>query len=332
MPSIYQRNGRWYLSYFVKGRQVRVSLRTKDERIAQDALDKIDAQKRLGILGLPNRYSPAVAELFTDYAEWEKEHRAPRTATDTKYHYDRDIGPMLGDRSAASLGQRDVDELVAAMRKRGYGTRTINLRLETLRKVLRRAKRVGEIGEIPVDVQLLPQPRALPRYLTPQQFGALRGVLGPVHMARAEFAALTGIPDSELGRLAWANVDLEGRVVRYCRGKTSREIVVPLNARAVEIAEERQKKFGRGAYVFGGIKTLRDVLRRAGKALGFRVTPHMLRHTFATSLLSRGVPIEHVSDLLGHTSLGVTRIYARVLPDYLRAAVNRLDEQHKPGT
>jgi len=65
--------------------------------------------------------------------------------------------------------------------------------------------------------------------------------------------------------------------------------------------------------------------RTASRLSGINITPHMLRHTFATHLLSRGVPLAHVKALLGRQDQTTTEIYARVIPDYLRSTVGTLD-------
>ena len=67
------------------------------------------------------------------------------------------------------------------------------------------------------------------------------------------------------------------------------------------------------------------VMKAAGQADIVRhVTPHKLRHTFATRLLAKGADLLEIKDLLGHASVGTTQIYAAALPERLRGAVERL--------
>ncbi len=327
MPELFQhKNGTWYIRYGENGRKVWKSLRTREENKAKEFFKKLDAKHTLGILGLSHQNNPRLSELFTEYLPFSKAHKSPRTYRDTEMHIRLFLEPALGHIRAMDLTPKHVEDLIGQMKSAGYGSRTIDLRLETLRKVLRRAERNRMIPRMPVTIQLIREPRQLPRYVTPASLEKWLSNLTPEHRLRAELSFNTGISDRDLGKLTWDNFNRELRLITYKRPKTKKPIPIPLNARAMEILDilEAQKQ---GPYIFKGIASVTKAYTTASRKSGVKVTPHMLRHTFATSLLSKGTPIGHVSKLLGHGDISTTQIYADVLPEYLRNAVATLDNK-----
>lgn len=142
---------------------------------------------------------------------------------------------------------------------------------------------------------------------------------------RAVIEICTGIPDSELARMTWKdNYSEEMGVLKYKRKKTGIEIVVKLNKWALEaIAELR--RIQRGPFIFKGVKYARRAYEVASANSGIKVTPHMLRHSFATWALSDGIGIERVKEALGHASSTTTQIYARVMPQFLAETTGAID-------
>lgn len=149
---------------------------------------------------------------------------------------------------------------------------------------------------------------------------------------------LLGLRVSEICKLEVGDVDLERRTVAIRHAKGDRDRVQPIPARLVD---ELHRWLGdrREGPVFpsprgGGRLSSRAVqrlMKRLGKTAGLagidtprKITPHKLRHTYATNLLERGATIREVQDLLGHSSVATTEIYTHVLPDRMRAAVDRL--------
>jgi integrase/recombinase XerD len=152
--------------------------------------------------------------------------------------------------------------------------------------------------------------------------------------ALLEVMYATGLRVSEVAALTGTQVRLEEGFVTVL-GKGGKERVVPLGRRAKEalveyLGSERPRLLGGRAspYVFvrpGGKALSRQsiwkLVRRRARAAGVhqRVTPHTLRHTFATHLLGGGADLRVVQALLGHADIGTTQIYTHVAPERLRA-------------
>jgi integrase/recombinase XerC len=136
----------------------------------------------------------------------------------------------------------------------------------------------------------------------------------------------SGLRIGELAVLRWEDIDLAERWVRI-QGKGNKERMVPLGSYAVRALKElgRKDRSG-GSYVFpGGEKghiserTINRIVKRAARQAGLSgVTPHMLRHSFATHMLEGGASLRVLQDLLGHESLITTQRYLTVTAEHLK--------------
>ena len=339
MPKLFKEdNGIYYIDYRVGGRRHRHSLHTDNKELAKTIFEDLLTRHTLGILGIAPLKNPLLTDLFNEYLLYCKANRSPRTYRDTKLHVDKFLSPVFCNVRVNDLTEKHVEDLISQMRGRTvkddagkeiaapYHVRTINLRLETLRKILRRAVSVKDIERLPFNIKLLPCQRSLPKYVTPEQFKKWLKELDSNHRKRATLSANTGISDGDLATLLWEDYDPKLSLLRLRRPKTGRTIAIPLNFMAMSTIKALRKQAD-GPYIFSGVKSVKRAYRTASKNSGVNITPHMLRHTFATELLSKGAPLAHIQALLGHADQKTTEIYARVIPEYLRATVAKLDKQ-----
>jgi integrase/recombinase XerD len=150
--------------------------------------------------------------------------------------------------------------------------------------------------------------------------------------ALLEFAYSTGLRVSEVCRLTLEQLDFERRLVRV-RGKGRKERIVPFGRRASQVVsvylDEGRPLMMKGvgqAFVFlnnrgnalSRVGFWKILKRRASQAgLPSEVTPHTLRHSFATHLIEGGADLRAVQELLGHSSISTTQIYTKLDMDYL---------------
>jgi integrase/recombinase XerD len=250
----------------------------------------------------------------------------------------------IGDPADASEG--DISAFVAHLSSieyrpgRGYRASSVARALAAVRSFHRFLVLEGETAADPAEGVARPKvPRNLPRPLTVDEVAALLdapGSDGPAALRdRAILETLygAGLRISELVALDVDDVDLDEGSVR-ATGKGSKQRIVPLGRFAVRalqayLTRARPSMAGprtRGALFLnrrGGRLTrqgctniIRSMARRAG--IRKRVTPHMLRHSFATHLLEGGADVRVVQELLGHASLSSTQIYTLVTGDRLR--------------
>jgi integrase/recombinase XerD len=250
-----------------------------------------------------------------------------------------------GMRSPARLGPGEVRVHLAALAEGGLSARSQARALAAVRGFTRFLALRGVLtDDVLRNVRIRRPPARLPRALGTGEVGSLlaepseKQRRGLRDRALLELLYACGLRVSEAITLRGAQVDLSAGFVTVL-GKGGKERVVPLgrHARAaLEAYLQRERpKLLRGRpspFVFlgpGGRPLTRQavwklVRRRALAAgLGRRVSPHTLRHTFATHLLTGGADLRIVQTLLGHADIGTTQIYTHVAPSRLREVHRR---------
>jgi integrase/recombinase XerC len=230
---------------------------------------------------------------------------------------------------------KDVDHLVirsflARLHTNGVKKVSASRKLASLRAFFRFLCREGVLERNPARLLRSPRlERRIPGRLEEEEVAVLLDVPGDgdaALRARALFELLyaTGIRCSELVGLDLPEVDFDARTVRVL-GKGSKERIVPFGLRAADAiqaylpARSRTKPREDALFVNakGGRLTdrsVRDILGRrvAQVASAHKISPHTLRHAFATHLLERGADLRAIQELLGHASLSTTQRYTQV--------------------
>ena len=240
--------------------------------------------------------------------------------------------------TAATL-RRYLGALAAA----GLSARTAARRLSALRQFHRFLVQEGVRPDDPTELLDAPRlPASLPRLLSETEVDALLAAAAArpterqavLMRAALEMLYATGLRISEL--LALPRAALAGdAALLLIRGKGGRERIVPLSDAAREAAAPLLAASGR--WLFPGRDPRRPMTRQGfAQALKLvaldagldaaRVSPHVLRHAFASHMLARGADLRSLQLLLGHADIATTQIYTHVLADRLQ----RLVEQHHP--
>lgn len=238
----------------------------------------------------------------------------------------------------------DVRRYLSQLRGRGLAARSAARALAALRSLFRFLVAVGARGGDPTEELESPRLlRSLPHYLTFEQVEALLAAppldtpLGVRDRAMLETLYATGVRVSELVGLKLANVRLDPGFVRL-QGKGSKERLVPLGSSARGwiaryLEDVRPRHDGqRAAEVFltargepltrqGFWYAMKKYGRRAG--ITTRLSPHVVRHSFATHLLEHGADLRAVQALLGHSDISTTEIYTHVTRERLKQLYDR---------
>jgi integrase/recombinase XerC len=246
----------------------------------------------------------------------------------------------------AAPGPRDVRDFVIEAQRR-FGRRTLHNHASGLRTFYRYWMREGKLARNPFTGVPLPKlEKALPKFLTESQM--LRLLAGPEKLraeeAISEFAALRdrlvlevlyggGLRVSEAVALRYGDVDLATGSARVL-GKGRKERICPLGDAAMAVLrrfrDTQARRTGPADPVLvterQGSMTPADIQRLVKKYLALAdlpmdITPHKLRHSYATHLLNAGADLRSVQELLGHASLTTTQIYTHT-------SVARLKEIH----
>jgi integrase/recombinase XerD len=281
-------------------------------------------------------------EQFRDYLALEG-----GASAHTVTNYVRDVRRLAG--YAATKGARRPEavtgtllrEFVYALKDLGLAPATIRRQISAVRTYYRYLVGEGHAARDPSDRLESPrQWRRLPTVLSLPEIERLLAApnadepLAVRDGALLEFAYATGARVSEVVGLKLQDVLYEDGLARLF-GKGSKERIVPVGRRALgavalyarEIRPRLDKGNGRGRVFLNARGTPLSrvgawgIIKRAARLAGLskRVTPHTLRHTFATHLLEGGADLRAVQEMLGHADLATTQLYTHVDRDYLRS-------------
>lgn len=295
-----------------------------------------------------NAYDHAVTR-FLDYLQ-DQRHVSAQTLrayssdlaqfreTLTARHRDRLPGPERLDALA-------VRGFVARLHNEGLAKSSVARKLSTVRSFLKHAVRLGVIDTSPAEGIPTPkQSKLLPKNLTVDEvFALLDRITGDDTAARRdrallEFLYATGLRVGELAALDLDDVDQSGGLVRVL-GKGNKERIVPFGRKAsvsllawLSASEPLRRRGGDGNALFLNLRgtrltdrSVRRILDRRilEAAITARISPHGLRHTFASHMLGAGADLRAIQELLGHASLSTTQRYTHVGVEALMAVYDK---------
>ena len=280
-------------------------------------------------------------EKFINYLKVEKNSSAH---TITNYLVDlKAFEQFLGEKEITSIDHLMLRKFLAEMRARNYAKRTIARKLASLRSFFRFMYREGHSKANPITAIATPKlDKKLPIVLDEGKVAKLLqcppedDVFGLRDRALLETIYSAGIRVSELVGLDVRDVDLIAEVIKVF-GKGSKERMVPIGAPAASAIRRYLDKRGeakardKNAVFLGKNGTrLRDrsVRRIVDKhmhacSLAEHISPHSLRHSFATHMLDRGADLRSVQELLGHANLSTTQIYTHVTMERLKSVYDK---------
>jgi integrase/recombinase XerD len=177
----------------------------------------------------------------------------------------------------------------------------------------------GLVAAVPSPKRQRSLPAVLSMSETRRLFGAL---VNPKHRLMALLLYSSGLRVSELLRLRAEDLDMDRRLVRVRRGKGGKDRYTVYSEAAADDVAHYRALYAPQHYLFPGARpdrpmssrSVQHVIAAAAKRAGIekRVTPHTLRHSFATHLLEHGIDVRHIQELLGHASLATTQLYTHV--------------------
>jgi integrase/recombinase XerD len=286
-----------------------------------------------------------VLDAYLDHLRVER-----RLAANSVDSYARDLGRLAAFARAEGcpierLTRAHLEAFVRGLVAQGLAPRSAARAVASTRGLYRFLVREGRLDASPAEDLRGGRPwPALPRYLSPEEVDRLIGqpdtatTRGRRDRTMIEVLYATGLRVSELVAIKAADVHLSGGYLT-CTGKGGKQRLVPLGDRAADAIRDYQQRArpelarpgspprlflnGRGGALsrVGFWKILKGYVRAAG--LRADVSPHVLRHSFATHLLERGADLRAIQLMLGHADLSTTQIYTHVLETRMRAIYDR---------
>lgn len=340
-PKCGGRFSKYRVSVSVKGQRVNRlvdNLKLAKEAEASIKTDLLREEFKTG----PKKKSkvPTIDEVWNSYLPWAKVNK--KTWDDDQYHYHRHIEPRFGDKTLDSISPLDLEnmknELTNAPNKNGkpFSQQSIKHYLALLRRLYTMALKWNLYqGSNPFDKVSMPKvDNQKNEFMTQEESKRLFKVLetwpckDTVDFVKV--AMFTGLRRGELMKLQWKDLDFDRGFVTLRNPKGGRTTTLPLSPLALEVLRERANET---PFVFPGKDGrqrthFREPWERIRKAAqlppDFRF--HGLRHHFASTLVSSGVDLMVVKELLTHKDVATTQRYAHLRPDVLKAAAIKSGE------
>lgn len=304
---------------------------------AVDAYVERKLQIRSGTFTPPGRKDKTTFLDLLDAALAAKQGRMTTQAYQSDTYRAKPLREAFGHLRAEHVTPELIDQEFQKMRSSGLSGSTVNRYRSLLSSVFSFAVKKGKFPVNPLArVQRYPENDPRVRWLDDDEEKALRRQIKQTDPQREplfDLALNTGMRRGEQWNLKWDCVDLE-RAILTVYGKRKpdgrRRRFVPINQPARSALERLHQQSKGSAYVSprgrsSGERDWSEWFEGCVKMAGLEnFTWHDLRHTFASRLAMKGVPLPEIQELLGHTTIMQTRKYAHLSPGHLRSAVDKL--------
>ncbi len=242
--------------------------------------------------------------------------------------------------TVSTVSRGDVVDFLGTLYRKGLDSRSVARHLVTIRGFFRFLLMEETISKDPAgDIESPKFRQSLPDFLSLEEVDKLlrqpdvSAVVGLRDKTMIELMYSTGLRVSELCGLRLADIQIDAGCIR-CIGKGNKERIVPVGRQALAGVQDYMRKSRpdllgshSSPYLFlhtRGSKLSREafwkMLSEYGRKAGLRksLSPHMLRHSFATHLLDRGADLRSVQMMLGHSDISTTQIYTHVVEERLK--------------
>ena len=283
--------------------------------------------------------SEVVGSFADKYIDWVETHQSPKTHKDKKKMLYGHILPFFGH----IIPSRITPPLMEAYKKKrkaeiksksasSGGNRKINLEIDCLNAMIKWGAEQGYCAEVSIKTQKLPYKRPLPKALTKEEILTIIDHASPFYKALLLCLYHAGMRMDETLKLTKDRINFNGNYIKVM-GKGNKERIVPMtetlkNALKCHLSRNNHDRLVFPSRITG--KELTDIRKgiiSASKKAGIttHITPHALRHSFATHLMEAGKDLRVIQDLLGHEDISTTQIYTKVTSRHRQNAISALE-------
>ncbi|HLC80086.1 MAG TPA: site-specific tyrosine recombinase/integron integrase [archaeon] len=238
----------------------------------------------------------------------------------------------FANKEPQKIERGDIVGFLAKMKEKGNSNATLALAHAAFRYFFKEYLKMSVLD----DIKIPKKSKALPVVLTKDE---VRDLLKAVKIGRnrllLQFIYSSGVRVSEAVNMLAENVNLKERIGRVKSGKGNKDRVIILSKNWCRLAKKYlERKKVKSPFLFSkkngkslSPDTVQRIVRNATQAAGIQkeITPHALRHSFATHLLEAGENIRNIQELLGHSNLSTTQIYTHVSTEQLKKVNSPLD-------
>ncbi len=263
-------------------------------------------------LGKEARTLFTVSSVSEKYIPWMEMHQRPKTVLEKRRMLMSQILPFFGAFFPDRITAQTIETYKAKRLQSGRKiNRQVNLELLCLSSMLKWGYEQGLCNEPMKKMSPLPYSRKIPEIPSPDEIEKIiQNTSGLFH--KSLFLALyhAGLRSQEARSLKWDDIDFGHSYLRVADGKGGKQRLVPLSSRLLELLQEHRKE-SNGVFVWDNIGSFKTAWNASKRRAGItsKITPHTLRHAFASHNLEHGTDLKSVQDMLGHEDIQTTQIY-----------------------
>jgi integrase/recombinase XerD len=262
---------------------------------------------------------------YLEYLELEK-----GLSINTVEAYQRDLYDFAAEinNDVDNIDRMSISSYIRGLKEKNLAPSSVTRKIASLRGFFKWAYSMNILKKNPASTLEQPKtPHKLPKVISIKEIEELlRSDLNTVQTVIIELLYSCGLRVSELVNLKINDIDLKSKYIR-CTGKGAKERIIPLGERAKEVLKnyypERDmvvKKYNLTTKRLlitdiGRVLNRQDIynlIHQKGKLIHKNISPHTLRHTFATHLLENGADLRVVQELLGHSDVSTTQLYTHI--------------------
>jgi len=349
MASLTLKRGIWYGVFTQNYRQKWVRIGKISKTGAKEILKKLEEttqRKRFGVFDekmvLLKDYADEYLEFSRTNKAWQS-FRRDRTSLNNLLPYFKSIYlPRITAQQIEKYKTKRLDDNVSP--------RTVNIELRCLSHMLNKAVDWDYLRASPfVGVKLLKHEKGPVRFLSKEEATKLINAASPWLNPIIIFMLNTGVREGERRNLKFEDIDFDNKTITIIKSKAKTFRVIPMNEEVEEVLQflkvnyvtpyltshesylrkEHQKEFVFCNEDGGSVQSIKRAFSNACKNAGLKgVSPHTLRHTFASHLVMSGVDLRTVQGLLGHKNIATTMVYSHLSEEHLARSVEKLSWQN----
>jgi len=323
---LFKRNKTFWIRYSLNGKQYRESLKTQDSAVARRVVVQLEKQVVLGVHQVPNEKYP-FDQFWERYFKYAETHKRPKTIQIDRWAI-KELCNHQNVQCLQDLSTARIESFKEHLKRSGSSPNSVNIHLRHLSSIFGMVVKWGLLAKNPFSgIAKFKTEKKPPRFLTKEQIEIL------LEIAKKQgrdlylvflLGIFSGLRKNEIVNTRWEWFNFERRTITLTplgdfHLKTYECRTLPLHSRIEEALLPEHQNEG---YIFQPDKTEHHWQYRYEFKTAFNtvcrkaelnwVTPHVLRHTFASQLASAGVSLYKISQWLGRSNFSTTQIYAHL--------------------
>ena len=328
---VFKRGNVWWIRFSHKGKIIRETSRSENKTVAKQLLSVRKAEIAQGKLKIKTKDNQILfSEYSLEFLRWTRIHLKPKTFLRYRASITQ-LTKYLKNHKLIDITKKDMEHYKIERIKEATGS-TINRDLACLKKIFNNAIADGITDVNPlIGIKFFTEPKRSVEFLSEIESKSLIQACDTEAIKTFVILGLhTGMRLEEMLSLKWEDVNLDDRLITLKNTKNNKEESIPLNNTALGQLKSLKQNC---VYVIAKdngerYKHIRKSWLRVIKKAGLKnISPHILRHTFATTLVREGADLNAVKELGRWSELKLVERYSHVSKDHRTRVINKLDNK-----